>query len=188
MTNKLAELTIKGRYVNEVQKGHLSFIPRLPIFVQKRELCISAQFFILGYNKTCSGPYPGFPEGGLHGCPRVCMHKHVRLGGRGACSPKEILNALRLLLRPFWDRSRVYSRTASDRNKDNLVCITHYIINVARYIFLRYVHTHFSQQPFNILHVTFLRECSRTSEWACSSYIFVSGTEVTLHPKTRDHF
>ena len=53
MTNKLAELTIKGRYVNEVQNGHLSFIPRLPIFVQKRELCISAQFFILGYNKTC---------------------------------------------------------------------------------------------------------------------------------------
>ena len=51
------------------------------------------------------------------------------------------------------------SRTASDRKspyctyKDNLVCITHYVINVARNktdIFLRYVHAHFSQQPFNI--------------------------------------
>ena len=37
----------------------------------------------------------------------VCMHAEE--GGLGACSPmkySEILDALRLLLRPFWDRSR----------------------------------------------------------------------------------
>ena len=35
------------------------------------------------------------------------MHKHARLGGSRACMlPREILDALRLLLRPRWDRSR----------------------------------------------------------------------------------
>ena len=34
----------------------------------------------------------------------VCMHKHARLGGsRGHASPRK-LDALRLVLRPFWDR------------------------------------------------------------------------------------
>ena len=39
----------------------------------------------------------------------VCMHKHARLGGSGGMLPLEIfhkLDALRLLLRPFWDRSK----------------------------------------------------------------------------------
>ena len=39
----------------------------------------------------------------------VYMHKHARLGGSGGMPPQEIilkLDALRLLLRPFWGRSR----------------------------------------------------------------------------------
>ena len=42
----------------------------------------------------------------------VYIPKHTRLGGLGVCSPRKFfeLDALRLLLRPFWDRSRaVYS-------------------------------------------------------------------------------
>ena len=45
----------------------------------------------------------------------VCMHKHVRLGGSGGMLPQETfflkLDALRLLLRPFWDRSRIVVAT-----------------------------------------------------------------------------
>ena len=41
----------------------------------------------------------------------VCMHKHARLGGSGGMLPQEILDALRLLLRPFWDRSRALVAT-----------------------------------------------------------------------------
>ena len=40
---------------------------------------------------------------------QVWMHKHARLGGCGGMLPPEIyqkLDALRLLLMPFWDRSR----------------------------------------------------------------------------------
>ena len=61
-----------------------------------------------------------------------------------------------------WAKKRngdtINTRTAGDRKsphctyKDNLVCITQYVINVARDktdIFLRYVHAHFSHQPFN---------------------------------------
>ena len=39
----------------------------------------------------------------------VYRHKHLRLGGSGDMLPQEIflkLDVLRLLLRPFWDRSR----------------------------------------------------------------------------------
>ena len=41
------------------------------------------------------------------------MHKHDRLGGLGACSPMEFLklDALGLLLRPFWDRSKAVVAT-----------------------------------------------------------------------------
>ena len=35
----------------------------------------------------------------------VCMHNYVRLEGLGAWSPGNF-DALRVLLRPFWDRSR----------------------------------------------------------------------------------
>ena len=39
----------------------------------------------------------------------VYMHKHARLGGSGGMLSQKIfykLDALRLLLRPFWDRNR----------------------------------------------------------------------------------
>ena len=42
MTNQIAERTIKSCYVNEVQNGHLDFISRFAIFVQERELYVSA--------------------------------------------------------------------------------------------------------------------------------------------------
>ena len=113
-------------------------------FLCRRENCASVLSSLYwATTKPAEAHTQDFQKGGYMGVRRVCMHKHVRLGGMGACSPKEFLNALRLLLRPFWDRSRVYSWTASDRNKDNLVCIMHYVINVACNIFLRYVHTHF---------------------------------------------
>ena len=39
----------------------------------------------------------------------VCMYNDGRLGGSGGMLPQEIFwksDALRLLLRPFWDRSK----------------------------------------------------------------------------------
>ena len=44
----------------------------------------------------------------------VCMHKHARLGGSGDMLPPGKfykLDALRLLLGPFWDRSRAVVAT-----------------------------------------------------------------------------
>ena len=45
----------------------------------------------------------------------VSLHKLARLGGFGGMLPQEILknyvDALRLLLRPFWDRSRAVVAT-----------------------------------------------------------------------------
>ena len=40
----------------------------------------------------------------------------------------------------------------------------------------------------NKLHRHVLRGSSRTWEWACSSCLFVSSAEMTLHPVTRDCF
>ena len=42
MSNQIAERTIKGHDVIEVQNGCLDFIPGFAIFVRKRELCSSA--------------------------------------------------------------------------------------------------------------------------------------------------
>ena len=45
----------------------------------------------------------------------VCMHKHARLVGSEGMLPQETFflkfDALRLLLRPFWDRSRIVVAT-----------------------------------------------------------------------------
>ena len=42
-------------------------------------------------------------------CMYICI-KHVRLGGSGGMRPRK-LDALRLLLRPFWDQSRAVVAT-----------------------------------------------------------------------------
>ena len=42
MSNQIAQRTIIGRYVIEVQNGHLDFILRFAIFVQEKELYVSA--------------------------------------------------------------------------------------------------------------------------------------------------
>ena len=43
----------------------------------------------------------------------VCMYKHVRLGGLGACSPRKILEIgwSEIALRLFWDRSGAVATT-----------------------------------------------------------------------------
>ena len=42
MSNQIAQRTIIGCYVIEVQNGRLDFIPRFAIFVQEKELYVSA--------------------------------------------------------------------------------------------------------------------------------------------------
>ena len=53
MSNQFTEHRIKSHYVAEMQNGHLNFIPRFAVFVQKRELYVSQLwvfFYKLGYN------------------------------------------------------------------------------------------------------------------------------------------
>jgi len=42
MSNQISERIIKSRYIIKVQNGHIDFISRFAVFVQKRELYVLA--------------------------------------------------------------------------------------------------------------------------------------------------
>ena len=46
----------------------------------------------------------------------VCVHKHARLGVCGGMLPQENVDALRLFLRPLWDKSRAVVDLATALN------------------------------------------------------------------------